>query len=147
MGGCLGSPCAFGGVAHHPGRAFEVEPAALWGLSGGLQVSLSTAGCTFEEDGDPNQCEYSQGEDDDFGWELVRSYMMPHLTADLPHGESQSPVGPRLCPWGPLPPTHLVVLYPRAGPRGFSWFNSCGVLGLTCPRLCGQGVAVPAGEV
>uniref|UniRef100_A0A663LR67 protein-tyrosine-phosphatase n=1 Tax=Athene cunicularia TaxID=194338 RepID=A0A663LR67_ATHCN len=36
--------------------------------------------------GDPNQCEYSQGEDDDFGWELVRSYMMPHLTADLPHG-------------------------------------------------------------
>ncbi|KAF1633883.1 Receptor-type tyrosine-protein phosphatase U, partial [Eudyptes filholi] len=48
--------------------------------------SLSAAGCTFEEDGDPNQCEYSQGEDDDFGWELVRSYMMPHLTADLPHG-------------------------------------------------------------
>ncbi|XP_010156825.1 PREDICTED: receptor-type tyrosine-protein phosphatase U-like, partial [Eurypyga helias] len=43
-------------------------------------------GCTFEEDGDPNQCEYSQGEDDDFGWELIRSYMMPHLTADLPHG-------------------------------------------------------------
>ncbi|XP_026719268.1 receptor-type tyrosine-protein phosphatase U, partial [Athene cunicularia] len=47
---------------------------------------LSAAGCTFEEDSDPNQCEYSQGEDDDFGWELVRSYMMPHLTADLPHG-------------------------------------------------------------
>uniref|UniRef100_A0A669PMX5 Receptor-type tyrosine-protein phosphatase U n=1 Tax=Phasianus colchicus TaxID=9054 RepID=A0A669PMX5_PHACC len=44
------------------------------------------AGCTFEEDDDLNQCEYSQGEDDDFGWELVRSYMMPHLTADLPHG-------------------------------------------------------------
>ncbi|XP_035757199.1 receptor-type tyrosine-protein phosphatase U [Egretta garzetta] len=54
-----------------------------------LQVpesQLPAAGCTFEEDGDPNQCEYSQGEDDDFGWELVRSYMMPHLTADLPHG-------------------------------------------------------------
>uniref|UniRef100_A0A8C3BYM5 Receptor-type tyrosine-protein phosphatase U n=1 Tax=Cairina moschata TaxID=8855 RepID=A0A8C3BYM5_CAIMO len=43
-------------------------------------------GCTFEEDDDLTQCEYSQGEDDDFGWELVRSYMMPHLTADLPHG-------------------------------------------------------------
>uniref|UniRef100_A0A8C9F451 Receptor-type tyrosine-protein phosphatase U n=1 Tax=Pavo cristatus TaxID=9049 RepID=A0A8C9F451_PAVCR len=49
-------------------------------------VCLSAAGCTFEEDDDLNQCEYSQGEDDDFGWELVRSYMMPHLTADLPHG-------------------------------------------------------------
>uniref|UniRef100_A0A663LQZ8 Receptor-type tyrosine-protein phosphatase U n=1 Tax=Athene cunicularia TaxID=194338 RepID=A0A663LQZ8_ATHCN len=48
--------------------------------------TLVLAGCTFEEDSDPNQCEYSQGEDDDFGWELVRSYMMPHLTADLPHG-------------------------------------------------------------
>uniref|UniRef100_A0A8C3L193 Receptor-type tyrosine-protein phosphatase U n=1 Tax=Chrysolophus pictus TaxID=9089 RepID=A0A8C3L193_CHRPC len=51
-----------------------------------LCVCLSAAGCTFEEDDDLNQCEYSQGEDDDFGWELVRSYMMPHLTADLPHG-------------------------------------------------------------
>uniref|UniRef100_A0A8C7EFE0 Receptor-type tyrosine-protein phosphatase U n=1 Tax=Nothoprocta perdicaria TaxID=30464 RepID=A0A8C7EFE0_NOTPE len=46
----------------------------------------SAAGCTFEEDGDAAQCEYSRGEDDDFGWELVRSYMMPHLSADLPHG-------------------------------------------------------------
>lgn len=69
-------------------------PAGLLGtqqlLSGAdLCVCLSAAGCTFEEDDDLNQCEYSQGEDDDFGWELVRSYMMPHLTADLPHGESQ----------------------------------------------------------
>ncbi|NWR95148.1 PTPRU phosphatase, partial [Furnarius figulus] len=45
-----------------------------------------TAGCTFEEDSEPNQCEYSQGEDDDFEWELIRSYLMPHLTPDLPHG-------------------------------------------------------------
>ncbi|OXB54036.1 hypothetical protein ASZ78_010318, partial [Callipepla squamata] len=51
-----------------------------------LDTETSSAGCTFEEDDDLNQCEYSQGEDDDFGWELVRSYMMPHLTADLPHG-------------------------------------------------------------
>ncbi|NXP32345.1 PTPRU phosphatase, partial [Leiothrix lutea] len=48
--------------------------------------SVPTAGCTFEEDSDPNQCEYSQGEDDDFDWELIRSYLMPHLTPDLPHG-------------------------------------------------------------
>ncbi|KAK2518520.1 Ptpru [Columba guinea] len=51
-----------------------------------LDTETPAAGCTFEEDGDPSQCEYSQGEDDDFGWELIRSYMMPHLTADLPHG-------------------------------------------------------------
>ncbi|XP_029818871.1 receptor-type tyrosine-protein phosphatase U [Manacus vitellinus] len=48
--------------------------------------TLPTAGCTFEEDSDPNQCEYSQGEEDDFEWELIRSYLMPHLTPDLPHG-------------------------------------------------------------
>ncbi|KAF2987072.1 hypothetical protein EK904_009591, partial [Melospiza melodia maxima] len=43
-------------------------------------------GCTFEEDSEPNQCEYSQGEDDDFDWELLRSYLMPHLVPELPHG-------------------------------------------------------------
>uniref|UniRef100_A0A8C0GR87 Receptor-type tyrosine-protein phosphatase U n=1 Tax=Chelonoidis abingdonii TaxID=106734 RepID=A0A8C0GR87_CHEAB len=46
----------------------------------------SVSGCTFEEDVDLNQCEYSQREDDDFEWELIRSYVMPHLTSDLPHG-------------------------------------------------------------
>ncbi|XP_061870397.1 receptor-type tyrosine-protein phosphatase U isoform X3 [Colius striatus] len=51
-----------------------------------LDTETPAAGCTFEEDSDPNQCEYSQGEEDDFGWELIRSYMMPHLTPDLPHG-------------------------------------------------------------
>uniref|UniRef100_A0A8B9TFD9 protein-tyrosine-phosphatase n=1 Tax=Anas platyrhynchos TaxID=8839 RepID=A0A8B9TFD9_ANAPL len=54
-----------------------------WGCSA---FGFALSGCTFEEDDDLTQCEYSQGEDDDFGWELVRSYMMPHLTADLPHG-------------------------------------------------------------
>lgn len=68
-------------------------------------LCLSAAGCTFEEDDDLNQCEYSQGEDDDFGWELVRSYMMPHLTADLPHGESPPQIQgwsyawDGICPW------------------------------------------------
>uniref|UniRef100_A0A669PFK4 protein-tyrosine-phosphatase n=1 Tax=Phasianus colchicus TaxID=9054 RepID=A0A669PFK4_PHACC len=38
-----------------------------------LSCSSGLAGCTFEEDDDLNQCEYSQGEDDDFGWELVRT--------------------------------------------------------------------------
>uniref|UniRef100_A0A8C3Y8R5 Receptor-type tyrosine-protein phosphatase U n=1 Tax=Catharus ustulatus TaxID=91951 RepID=A0A8C3Y8R5_CATUS len=51
-----------------------------------LDTETPAAGCTFEEDSDPNQCEYSQGEDDDFDWELIRSYLMPHLTPDLPHG-------------------------------------------------------------
>uniref|UniRef100_A0A8C3C3Z9 Receptor-type tyrosine-protein phosphatase U n=1 Tax=Cairina moschata TaxID=8855 RepID=A0A8C3C3Z9_CAIMO len=60
------------------------------GVSGSAELTVPGSsfhsGCTFEEDDDLTQCEYSQGEDDDFGWELVRSYMMPHLTADLPHG-------------------------------------------------------------
>uniref|UniRef100_A0A8B9TEH3 protein-tyrosine-phosphatase n=1 Tax=Anas platyrhynchos TaxID=8839 RepID=A0A8B9TEH3_ANAPL len=69
----------------------DVEPHSLGMLSFwvcSLQGEKATppTGCTFEEDDDLTQCEYSQGEDDDFGWELVRSYMMPHLTADLPHG-------------------------------------------------------------
>ncbi|TFK13259.1 Receptor-type tyrosine-protein phosphatase U [Platysternon megacephalum] len=51
-----------------------------------LETETPTAGCTFEEDVDLNQCEYSQREDDDFEWELIRSYVMPHLTSDLPHG-------------------------------------------------------------
>lgn len=74
--------------------------------SSGADRSVPTAGCTFEEDSDPNQCEYSQGEDDDFDWELIRSYLMPHLMPDLPHGECQGPpvsLGPSvptlpLCP-------------------------------------------------
>uniref|UniRef100_A0A8C4WAT6 Receptor-type tyrosine-protein phosphatase U n=1 Tax=Gopherus evgoodei TaxID=1825980 RepID=A0A8C4WAT6_9SAUR len=55
----------------------------------GLEVKSchgEKSGCTFEEDVDLNQCEYSQREDDDFEWELIRSYVMPHLTSDLPHG-------------------------------------------------------------
>ncbi|KAM3830096.1 receptor-type tyrosine-protein phosphatase U [Vipera latastei] len=51
-----------------------------------LETETPTAGCTFEEDGDLNQCEYSQGAEDDFEWELIRSYLLPHLTSDLPHG-------------------------------------------------------------
>uniref|UniRef100_A0A8B9W109 Receptor-type tyrosine-protein phosphatase U n=1 Tax=Anas zonorhyncha TaxID=75864 RepID=A0A8B9W109_9AVES len=63
--------------------------ARQWACGVGLLLGVlagARSGCTFEEDDDLTQCEYSQGEDDDFGWELVRSYMMPHLTADLPHG-------------------------------------------------------------
>ncbi|XP_053820434.1 receptor-type tyrosine-protein phosphatase U isoform X3 [Vidua chalybeata] len=51
-----------------------------------LDTETPAAGCTFEEDSDPSQCEYSQGEDDDFDWELIRSYLVPHLMPDLPHG-------------------------------------------------------------
>uniref|UniRef100_A0A8C9Z9Z2 Receptor-type tyrosine-protein phosphatase U n=1 Tax=Sander lucioperca TaxID=283035 RepID=A0A8C9Z9Z2_SANLU len=35
--------------------------------------SLS-AGCTFEEDSDPNLCDFTQGEEDDFDWLLFRTY-------------------------------------------------------------------------
>ncbi|XP_041089936.1 receptor-type tyrosine-protein phosphatase U isoform X2 [Polyodon spathula] len=45
-----------------------------------------TGGCTFDEDSDPSLCEYSQGEEDDFDWQLVNTYPAPHSTSDLLHG-------------------------------------------------------------
>uniref|UniRef100_A0A452HNI2 MAM domain-containing protein n=1 Tax=Gopherus agassizii TaxID=38772 RepID=A0A452HNI2_9SAUR len=62
-----------------------------WSRSGSATFQ-KCSGCTFEEDVDLNQCEYSQREDDDFEWELIRSYVMPHLTSDLPHGELSPPL-------------------------------------------------------
>lgn len=110
----------FWGCCTHPGRASGRDQPCS-GVSVVLMVSLSAAGCTFEEDGDLNQCEYSQGEDDDFGWELIRSYMVPHLTADLPHGESWPPSvssgTSALTPWSCTPeqdPTAPPGLIPAA---------------------------------
>uniref|UniRef100_A0A8C1THE3 Receptor-type tyrosine-protein phosphatase U n=1 Tax=Cyprinus carpio TaxID=7962 RepID=A0A8C1THE3_CYPCA len=48
--------------------------------------SLSPAGCTFEEDSDPSLCEYRQAQEDDFDWQLVRTYSWPHMTSDLTRG-------------------------------------------------------------
>ncbi|KAG5265094.1 hypothetical protein AALO_G00261350 [Alosa alosa] len=42
--------------------------------------------CTFEEDSDPNLCEYRQGQDDDFDWQLIRTYSWPHAPSDLLRG-------------------------------------------------------------
>uniref|UniRef100_A0A3B4YDQ3 Receptor-type tyrosine-protein phosphatase U n=1 Tax=Seriola lalandi dorsalis TaxID=1841481 RepID=A0A3B4YDQ3_SERLL len=47
---------------------------------------LSAAGCTFDEDSDPGLCEYRQGQDDDFDWQLIRTYNWPHPTPDLLRG-------------------------------------------------------------
>ncbi|KAG7469120.1 hypothetical protein MATL_G00125500 [Megalops atlanticus] len=44
---------------------------------------LEAAGCTFDEDSDPSLCEYTQGEEDDFDWQLIRTYSSPHTTSDL----------------------------------------------------------------
>lgn len=49
----------------------------------------STAGCTFDEDSDPGLCEYKQGQEDDFDWQLMRTYNWPHSTPDLLRGKSQ----------------------------------------------------------
>ncbi|TKS89023.1 Receptor-type tyrosine-protein phosphatase U [Collichthys lucidus] len=45
-----------------------------------------SAGCTFDEDSDPGLCEYRQGQDDDFDWQLIRTYNWPHPTPDLLRG-------------------------------------------------------------
>ncbi|KAF7210689.1 transcript variant X5 [Nothobranchius furzeri] len=42
-----------------------------------------TAGCTFDEDSDSGLCEYRQGQEDDFDWQLIRTYNWPHPTTDL----------------------------------------------------------------
>uniref|UniRef100_A0A8C2JMW7 Receptor-type tyrosine-protein phosphatase U n=1 Tax=Cyprinus carpio TaxID=7962 RepID=A0A8C2JMW7_CYPCA len=47
---------------------------------------LSPAGCTFEEDSDPSLCEYRQAQEDDFDWQLVRTYSWPHMTSELIQG-------------------------------------------------------------
>ncbi|XP_045565272.1 receptor-type tyrosine-protein phosphatase U isoform X2 [Salmo salar] len=45
-----------------------------------------TAGCTFDEDSDPGLCEYKQGQEDDFDWQLMRTYNWPHTAPDLLRG-------------------------------------------------------------
>lgn len=47
---------------------------------------LSAAGCTFDQDSDPGFCDYRQGQDDDFDWQLIRTYNWPHPTPDLLRG-------------------------------------------------------------
>lgn len=48
---------------------------------------FSAAGCTFEEDSDPNLCDFTQGEEDDFDWLLFRTYSSPSASSDLLRGE------------------------------------------------------------
>uniref|UniRef100_A0A672MM19 Receptor-type tyrosine-protein phosphatase U n=1 Tax=Sinocyclocheilus grahami TaxID=75366 RepID=A0A672MM19_SINGR len=49
-------------------------------------VEGPTVGCTFDEDSDPSLCEFSQGEEDDFDWQLFRNHASPHSTSDLLRG-------------------------------------------------------------
>uniref|UniRef100_A0A8C1KAL1 Receptor-type tyrosine-protein phosphatase U n=1 Tax=Cyprinus carpio TaxID=7962 RepID=A0A8C1KAL1_CYPCA len=49
-------------------------------------VEGPTAGCTFDEDSDPSLCEFSQGEEDDFDWQLFRAHVSPHSSSDLLRG-------------------------------------------------------------
>uniref|UniRef100_A0A3B4E838 Receptor-type tyrosine-protein phosphatase U n=1 Tax=Pygocentrus nattereri TaxID=42514 RepID=A0A3B4E838_PYGNA len=43
-------------------------------------------GCTFEEDPDVSLCEYRQGQEDDFDWQLVRTTSWPYVPSDLTRG-------------------------------------------------------------
>uniref|UniRef100_A0A3B3BV43 Receptor-type tyrosine-protein phosphatase U n=1 Tax=Oryzias melastigma TaxID=30732 RepID=A0A3B3BV43_ORYME len=51
-----------------------------------LVVATPSAGCTFEEDSDPNLCDFTQGEEDDFDWLLFRTYSSPSSSFDLLKG-------------------------------------------------------------
>uniref|UniRef100_A0AAY4CSM1 Receptor-type tyrosine-protein phosphatase U n=1 Tax=Denticeps clupeoides TaxID=299321 RepID=A0AAY4CSM1_9TELE len=46
----------------------------------------TAAGCTFDEDSDPILCDFTQGEEDDFDWQLYRSHSTAHTSSDLLHG-------------------------------------------------------------
>ncbi|KPP60624.1 hypothetical protein Z043_121360 [Scleropages formosus] len=45
-------------------------------------------GCTFDEDSSPSLRECRQGQDDDFDWQLIRTYSWSQGTPDLLPGES-----------------------------------------------------------
>uniref|UniRef100_A0AAY4BKS7 Receptor-type tyrosine-protein phosphatase U n=1 Tax=Denticeps clupeoides TaxID=299321 RepID=A0AAY4BKS7_9TELE len=51
-----------------------------------LRCFREGTGCTFEDDSDPGLCEYNQGQQDDFDWQLVRTYGWPYGTTDLLRG-------------------------------------------------------------
>ncbi|KAL6460334.1 hypothetical protein MHYP_G00303000 [Metynnis hypsauchen] len=44
------------------------------------------SGCTFEEDPDVSLCEYRQGQEDDFDWQLVRTTSWSYVPSDLTRG-------------------------------------------------------------
>eukprot|EP00062_Callorhinchus_milii_P010054 gi/632954512/ref/XP_007893003.1/ PREDICTED: receptor-type tyrosine-protein phosphatase U-like [Callorhinchus milii] len=60
------------------GRTFSED-------SESTSMSIFDKECTFDEDAGP--CDYVQGTDDDFDWELVRAHGGPHQSADLLRGE------------------------------------------------------------
>ncbi|XP_055782422.1 receptor-type tyrosine-protein phosphatase U-like isoform X4 [Salvelinus fontinalis] len=39
-----------------------------------------TAGCTFDEDSEPSLCDFTQGEEDDFDWQLFRTHNSPYAS-------------------------------------------------------------------
>ena len=53
-----------------------------------ISFSLSSAaGCTFDEDSEPSLCDFTQGEEDDFDWQLFRTHNSPYASSDLLRGE------------------------------------------------------------
>ncbi|XP_062866581.1 receptor-type tyrosine-protein phosphatase U [Trichomycterus rosablanca] len=52
----------------------------------GENLEGPTAGCTFDEDSDVELCEYRQGQEDDFDWQLVRTSSWPSVPSDLTQG-------------------------------------------------------------
>ncbi|KAK1794628.1 hypothetical protein P4O66_001347 [Electrophorus voltai] len=89
------------------------------------RLSVNTAGCTFDEDSDPSLCEFSQGEEDDFDWQLFRAHASPLSTSDLLRGKpTQPPSGSALIPPGYFTlltnyfsPHDSILSGPTLGPR------------------------------
>lgn len=72
------------------------------------------AGCTFEEDSDPNLCDFTQGEEDDFDWLLFRTYSSPYASSDLLRGE-----------WSSLPQFYSLYLTAFSSCSHFVLLNVC----------------------
>ncbi|XP_053718532.1 receptor-type tyrosine-protein phosphatase U [Synchiropus splendidus] len=49
-------------------------------------VDSTIAGCSFDEESHSTLCAYRQGQDDDFDWQQISTYMWPDSPTDLPQG-------------------------------------------------------------
>ncbi|KAJ3598597.1 hypothetical protein NHX12_002103 [Muraenolepis orangiensis] len=90
--------CLFIGEGDYELIPYGYVPGSLkWDFKVPRQKS---AGCTFDEDSDPNLCDIAQGEEDDFDWQLFRTHNAPHTSADLLRGSTLRSHAPDL--WSPL---------------------------------------------
>ncbi|KAA0703494.1 Receptor-type tyrosine-protein phosphatase U [Triplophysa tibetana] len=74
----------------------------------GVRLIVGESGCTFDDDADPSLCEFSQGDEDDFDWQLYRAHSSPYPSSDLLRG-TRFPQILVLKPGNSLGPLYLIT--------------------------------------